>query len=234
MAAKREETRPIVYKSKAHAAYQELRGMILRGELEGGTPLNQEQLAGELGVSTTPLREALRSLESEGLVRSRTHRDVIVTPLDPHELLEIYDVRGTLDALAARLAARNVDEAGRAAIEEAARELSEPHDDPVAANRKFHRAIYLSSKNAVLIDVLEALWNRSDRYRRFTLPIAARDDVVAEHQKLADVVLSGDADEAEALMRAHVQAAENQLIDAVNLAVEGQHDEPTPARVVAQ
>jgi DNA-binding GntR family transcriptional regulator len=224
MAVRREEARPIVYKSKAHAAYQELRALILSGELEGGTPLNQEQLAAELGVSTTPLREALRSLESEGLVKSRTHRDVIVAPLDPHELLEIYDVRGHLDALAARLAAHNLDDEARAEIEKAARELAEPHDDPVAANRKFHRAIYLASKNSVLIEVLEALWNRSDRYRRFSRPMATREDVVAEHQKLADVVLGGDANAAEELMRAHIQEAENELIAAVTRAAESEGD----------
>jgi DNA-binding GntR family transcriptional regulator len=234
MATNREETRPIAYKSKAHAAYQELRGMILRGEMEGGAALNQEQLAAELGVSTTPLREALRSLESEGLVRSRTHRDVIVAPLDPQELIEIYDVRGHLDALAARLAARNLDDASRARIEEAARELGEPHDDPVAANRKFHRAIYLASGNTVLIEVLEALWNRSDRYRRFSLPVAARKDTVAEHQKLAEVVLSGNANAAEKLMRAHVQGAEDQLIHAVNEAVEAQKDSSTAATAAAR
>jgi DNA-binding GntR family transcriptional regulator len=233
MAPKHEGTRPIVYKSKAHAAYQELRGMILRGELKGGAPLNQEQLAAELGVSTTPLREALRSLESEGLVKSRTHRDVIVAPLDPHELLEIYDVRGHLDALAARLAAQNLDEDARADIEEAARELAEPHDDPVAANRKFHRAIYLASKNAVLIEVLETLWNRSDRYRRFSRPMATRADVVAEHQKLADVVLGGDAKAAETLMRAHVQEAENELIDAVTRAAETEGGASTAATAAA-
>jgi DNA-binding GntR family transcriptional regulator len=233
MAARRGATRPIVYKSKAHAAYQELRGMILRGELAGGAPLNQEQLAAELGVSTTPLREALRSLESEGLVKSRTHRDVIVAPLDPHELLEIYDVRGHLDALAARLAAENLDDEARAEIEAAAQQLAEEHDDPVAANRKFHRAIYLASKNSVLIEVLEALWNRSDRFRRFSLPMATREDVVAEHQRLAEVVLRGDGDAAEALMREHVQEAENELIAAVTRAAESESDTSTAATAAA-
>jgi DNA-binding GntR family transcriptional regulator len=76
----------------------------------------------------------------------------------------------------------------------------------------------------VLIEVLEALWNRSDRYRRFSRPMATREDVVAEHQKLADVVLGGDANAAEELMRAHIQEAENELIAAVTRAAESEGD----------
>lgn len=203
---------PIAYRSKAHAAYQELRNRILSGDLEAGASLNQEQLAIELGVSTTPLREALRSLESEGLVKSRSHRDVIVAPLDPHEMLELYEVRRHLDGLAARLAAQNSDEEARGRIKDAAAEVTKKSQDPVAANRRFHRAIYLASGNDVLIELLDALWNRSDRYRRFNSGMADRPDVVAEHRALADTVLSGDAEAAERLMLAHVQEAINVFV----------------------
>lgn len=202
---------PITYRSKAHAAYQELRSRILSGDLEAGASLNQEQLAIELGVSTTPLREALRSLESEGLVKNRSHRDVIVAPLDPQEMLELYEVRRHLDGLAARLAAQHADEEARRRIEEAAVEVGKKSADPVAANRRFHRAIYLACGNDVLIELLDALWNRSDRYRRFIRGMADRADVVAEHRALADTVLSGDGERAERLMLAHVQEAINGL-----------------------
>lgn len=112
----------ITYRSKAYAAYVELRRRILEGHLEAGAPVNQEQLASDLGVSTTPLREALRSLETEGFVRTRTHRDVIVAPLDHEELLQLYQVRGHLDCLAVRLAVENHDDAARARIEAAVTE----------------------------------------------------------------------------------------------------------------
>lgn len=206
---------PVLYRSKSHAAYHELRGRILSGELKAGAALNQEQLAAELGVSTTPLREALRSLESEGLVKSRTHRDVMVAPLDPQELVQLYDVRRHLDGLAARLAAQNCDDASRERIEKATVEVSKKSKDPVAANRRFHRAIYLASGNQVLIEVLEGLWNRSDRYRRLTRGIADRADVIAEHRALANAVLSGDAGRAEKMMLAHVQEAEQAISEAV-------------------
>jgi DNA-binding GntR family transcriptional regulator len=205
----------VAYRSKAHAAYQELRRRILEGELEAGVPLNQEQLASELGVSTTPLREALRSLETEGLVRTRTHKDVIVAPLDHGELLQLYQVRSHLDALAARLAAENHDDEARARIEAAATELGHEHTDPVAANREFHRSIYLASKNEVLISALDALWDRSDRYRRFTRGMADRQDVVAEHRAIAEAVLSGDGKRAERMMLAHLREAQQAISNAV-------------------
>jgi DNA-binding GntR family transcriptional regulator len=206
---------PIAYKSKAHATYVELRRRIMGGELAAGAVINQEQLAGGLGVSTTPLREALRMLESEGLVRSRTHRDIVVAPLDPDEVVQLFEVRRHLDALAARLAAVNHDDAAREALESAAGKIHGDTDDPVAANRLFHRSIYLASKNDVLIEVLEALWDRSDRYRRFTRGIADRADTVAEHDALAQAVLSRDAAKAERLMRAHLEAAQAVISQAV-------------------
>jgi DNA-binding GntR family transcriptional regulator len=216
-----EGPQPIAYRSKAHAAYSELRRRILEGDLEAATPLNQEQLAAELGVSTTPLREALRSLETEGLVRSRTHRDVVVAPLDPEELLQLYQVRAHLDGLAARLAAQNYEEESRARIEAAVTELTHEPSDPVAANRRFHRSIYLASKNAVLISVLDALWDRSDRYRRFTRGMADRQDVVAEHRALADAVLNRHGKQAEKMMLAHVRQAEEAISEAVTQVLAG-------------
>jgi DNA-binding GntR family transcriptional regulator len=205
----------IAYKSKAHATYVELRRRIMNGDLAAGALINQEQLAADLGVSTTPLREALRMLESEGLVRSRTHRDIVVAPLDPVEVAELFQVRRQLDALAARLAAVNYDDDARDRLEQAAAKIHEDSEDPVAANRDFHRAIYLASKNDVLIEVLEALWDRSDRYRRFTRGIADRSDTVAEHDALAQAVLARDADKAEQLMLSHLEAAQAVITKAV-------------------
>lgn len=221
----------IVYKSKAHAAYLELRNRIVTGELKAGVTLNQEQLAAELGVSTTPLREALRKLETEGFVRGRSHKDVSVAPLDPEEASELYLVRSQLDALAARLAAENLDEESRAQIEAAATELggARESDDPVAVNRRFHRAIYTASKNAILVEVLDGLWDRSDRYRRFTRGIADRKDVIAEHNALAEAILSGDGDASEKRMLEHIKVARSVIGAELIKALEREHAEVAAA-----
>src|SRR3954453_19819920 len=88
--------RELTYLSKADAVYAELRRRILEGELAPGAALNQEQVAAALGVSTTPVREALRRLESEALVRTVAHREVYVTPLEVEELVALYEVRENL------------------------------------------------------------------------------------------------------------------------------------------
>jgi DNA-binding GntR family transcriptional regulator len=219
----------IVYRSKAHVAYLDLRERIVTGDLKAGASLNQEQLAAEMGVSTTPLREALRKLETEGFVVGRSHKDVYVAPLDPEEVTELYAVRSHLDALAARLAAENLDDEARSQIEEAAAALGSDDADPVAANRRFHRAIYTASKNEILVSVLDGLWDRSDRYRRFTRNIADRKDVIASHNELAQAIFSGDGDTSEAKMLEHVEGARAVIGNEVVKALKRAEDEDAAA-----
>src|SRR3954465_1577962 len=88
---------PMVGLTKAQAVYSELRRMILNGELAPGHEVNQEGMAATLGVSITPLREALRRLEMEGLVRLKAHRTVIIPPLTREELVQLYVIRIELD-----------------------------------------------------------------------------------------------------------------------------------------
>ena len=88
--------------TKAEAAYLETRSRILRGVLAPGVPVNQEALAASLGVSITPLREALRRLEMEGLVRLDAHRMVTTTPLTSRELDELYAIRTELEFICRR------------------------------------------------------------------------------------------------------------------------------------
>lgn len=235
MADNATSAQPIVYRSKAHVAYLELRSRIVTGDLKAGATLNQEQLAAELGVSTTPLREALRKLETEGFVKGRSHKDVYVAPLDPAEVTQLYVVRSSLDALAARLAAENLDDESRQAIEMAAAALgTDARDaDPVAVNRQFHRAIYTASKNEILVEVLDSLWDRSDRYRRFTRSFADRKDVVADHNKLAEAVFSGNGNASEEKMLEHVEGARSVIGNEVVKALEREAEEEAAARAAA-
>ena len=204
------------YRSKTDAAYTELRTRILDGRLEPSSPLNQEQLAAELGISTTPLREALRRLESEGFVLMPAHRDVVVTPLDPTELRVIYDVRRELDAFAAGLAAVNHTEEDAERMRTTCTSLRSRSGDAIRRNRAFHRAIYLASHNDVLIEILDTLWDRSDRYRRFTKGFASDRMVIEEHEALLEVVLSRDAAGARELMYAHIGAAIAMMSEAMS------------------
>ncbi|MDT9591560.1 GntR family transcriptional regulator [Nocardioides zeae] len=199
--------------SKNQYAYDEIKRRILTDDLAAGSVVSQERIAAELGISTTPVREALKRLASEGLVRLDTHRDARVTALSPEEARSLYEVRQAVDPLAAALAAeRRTDddlaEIGRtlAALDPitAAGDL-----DALAAHRAFHRAVYRASHNEPLVEVLEGLWDKADRYRQVGLRAQAdsEEDVArvrAEHQALADAVVAGDTARAEQVMRDHV------------------------------
>jgi DNA-binding GntR family transcriptional regulator len=94
-----------LYATKSDFAYRRVREMILSGELEPGGVINQAILAREIGISTTPLREALRRLKQQGLVELDAHRDARVTELSAEEARDLLEVRRSLDPLAASLAA---------------------------------------------------------------------------------------------------------------------------------
>jgi DNA-binding GntR family transcriptional regulator len=206
---------PVVYRSKTDATYIELRNRILEGSLAPSESLNQEQLAAELGVSTTPLREALRRLETEGLVQMQPHRDVVVAPLNRADIVSLYEVRRVLDSFAARLAASRHDDEDRRAMEAASKALKSPSEDPVSDNRAFHAAIYRASRNPVLIDVLDSLWDRSDRYRRAISGIARSPQVVQSHLELMQAVLARSPARAEKLMSEHIKSAQESVEQAI-------------------
>jgi DNA-binding GntR family transcriptional regulator len=194
-------------RSKSLAVYAELRRQILEGVLPPLAPLNQEKLAAELGVSTTPLREALRRLQSDGLVVAADHRETSVAGLDANELRALYEIRIELDSLAAGLAAERHTPEDRTSIEAALRALVPSTEalEQLRRNRQFHAAVYRASGNPLLVETLDALWDRSDRYRRAIGAIAATEDVQTEHRKIAALVLDGRKDQAAAAMRAHLQ-----------------------------
>lgn len=199
--------------TKSDYAYGEVRERIMSGRLAQGATVNLEALAAELDVSTTPVREAMRRLASEGFVVLDAHRDAHVAPLTEAEARNLFEVRQQLDPLAIRLAAERRNDADRDAIQEAAAYL-EPLDAgsglaALDAHRAFHVALYRASHNDLLISLLDGLWDKADRYRRAALE--SREDsaddrarVQAEHQAMMAAVLEGDAGAAEEHMRRHV------------------------------
>ncbi len=199
--------------TKADYAYSEVRERIMSGALPQGAVVSQEALAAELNVSTTPLREAMRRLSSEGLVILDAHRDARVAPLTAAEARSLFEIRQQLDPLAVRLAAERRDDADTALIRAAASSL-EPLDAgsglaALEAHRAFHAALYRASHNDLLIGLLDGLWDKADRYRRAALEMRedSPDDrarVRAEHQAMMTAVLDGDPEAAEQHMRSHV------------------------------
>ena len=198
--------------TKSDHVHARVRRLILTGGLEPGSVVPQARLAETLGVSTTPLREAMRRLATEGLVTLGAHRDARVAPLTAEEARDLLEVRLALDPRACALAAerRSTEElaAMRTALASCRALPDAPSDADLAAHRAFHRTVYLASHNDVLVATLDGLWDRTDRYRLLGLRSERdqdeRDRTDREHAQLVDAVASGDAAAAAEVMGHHV------------------------------
>ncbi|WP_236710547.1 GntR family transcriptional regulator [Streptomyces sp. 150FB] len=204
---------PNVYLSKSDAAYAEVRRQILSGVLAPGSRLAQYDLAESLHMSITPLREALRRLRGEGLIDLDTHRDARVAGLDAAEARQLFEIRLSLDPLAAELAAdRRTDTdiaAMRGTVESLLPVTKKWGEEGLVAHRAFHQALYRASHNDALIHLLDDLWDKSDRYRRMGLHLPPGDEPrmrdFGEHRDVMELVIGGDSAGAAALMRSHIQ-----------------------------
>ena len=198
---------PILAVTKAQAVYEEVRRQILGGILPPGLEVNQESMAAGLGVSITPLREALRRLEMEGLLYLKAHRTVIIAPLTGKELTELYQIRAELNSLAARLTALVASPEEKAGIGKLA--CQKTAKDPIVQlelNRAFHRSIYSVCGNESLVTLLDQLWDRTDRYRLIlvTQEMGGGTDSSQEHIEIADAIARGQFEQAGTLMHGHI------------------------------
>ncbi|NJP88457.1 GntR family transcriptional regulator [Nonomuraea sp. FMUSA5-5] len=223
-----------LFTTKADYAYLRVKELILSGTLQPGSVIPQGRLAREIGISTTPLREALRRLKSEGLVELDAHRDARVAPLAAEEARDLLELRRSLDPLAVALAAERRTKADIAAMRAALDGLrplpGNPAYEQLLTHRTFHRALYSASHNDLLIQTLDGLWDKADRYRRLALEVErgqeARDRKAAEHEALLEYVIAGDADSAAAVMREHIDTS---LGAQAAWRLRQQHSDPAPA-----
>jgi len=201
---------PLQIQSVVDHVYSALRERILSGELPRGTKLRQASLAEELGVSRTPLREALRRLATEGLVEFSPNRGATVSELDFGDMRHAWSARVALEPGAARLAAERRDDDAIASMREAVaeqRRVGEDRDASFAANRRFHLQLAAASGNPHLTRFAEMLW-----VPRIGVPIYQAQAVgpqgaqrwADEHEQIVEAIAAGDGDAAERLTREHV------------------------------
>lgn len=203
----------------AEETYRAVRDQILRGEREGGEWLREGDLAASLGVSRTPVREALRRLAAEGLVRHEHHRGVRVESWSIRDLDEIFSLRSVLEpwgcALAATSGLVDLDQLRGLAEAMDARAEGEQSDldEITRLNNDFHRAILEGSGHARLTQMVSSVvavplvWRTFSHYS----PDAMRRSL-AHHHELVDALAAQDADWAESVMRSHVRAARTTLL----------------------
>lgn len=182
------------------AVLGELRREILEGELRPGSRIPQEAVAQRLGVSRVPVREALKTLEGQGLVSYLPRRGYLVTLLDYGELAEIYAARRLLEAEAVRLAMRQMtpERAGtlRAALADWDRVAAGADLAALqAANRRYHFSLFEACGSRVLLRLIAGLWDTSEPYRFLYLAgTETREVSQSEHREILAAVQDGDAD----------------------------------------
>ena len=194
--------------------YARILEAIIDRTLPPGHRIRQNELADKLGVSRQPVSHALHLLHRQGLVAESGRRGFEITQLDPHRIRQLYEVRGAIDALAARLAAGcNTDAAGRAQLEaalQAGRAMGRkaPLTKLIALDVDFHRAIYRLSGNPAIEEMIAPQWPHMRRSMATVLAeLDYRDSAWAEHETIAAHILSGNARSAEAAALAHAVGA---------------------------
>lgn len=195
--------------------YTRLLEAIIDRTLPPGQRITQNELADKLGVSRQPVSHALHLLHRQGLVAESGKRGFEVTQLDPQRIRQLYEVRGAIDALAARLAASRVreDSASRARLE-AALQAGRAIDDEtplarlIALDVDFHSAIHRLAGNSAIEEMIAPQWPHMRRSMATVLAeLDYRDSAWTEHETIAAHIFSGNAAAAEAAALAHAQAA---------------------------
>lgn len=205
-------------RSLSDAVFHALREAITDGRLAPGTRLREVALARQLGVSPTPVREALRRLEHEGLVTATSHRGAIVADVSAETMADLYELHEVLETFAVRRAAeRGPHDLApvEAVVEEIAASLELA--DQVEFNRldlHFHRLLNELSGNAQIAEMAEQTHRRIQAARvrlDIHLPDRPRQSQ-AQHRALLDAIDRGDAAEAERLARAHIRAVREPVL----------------------
>lgn len=200
----------------------EMRDSILQGELQPGTRMGQEMLAERFKASRMPVREALRQLESEGLITIIPHSGAWVAKMDPFEFDQTYKLREAVEPLAIRESIPHLDDERKQRIVDLAHEIKEIATSEESIDverfldldRQFHLLTYSGVRSQYLNEVVQRLWNTTQHYRRVlmtSLPTEQLEATNADHFLIADSVRRGDADAAATLVKLHIRRTRSNL-----------------------
>ena len=213
---------PLRNPSLSDQARDRLRASILEGELKPGEKINIERVAQTFGISRTPIREALKALETEGLVQIKANVGAMVEPQVWQEIHHRYRMRSMLEGYAAELSCEKKDPNLIAALRDncALAKKEGQTSTPVSMkkartiaelNRAFHRAIWLGSGSLTLVRFLEALDLPQSFNDAFYKVKSSRDIVSEHHEAIVEAFVRGDAQKAKSLMERHILVSVNLL-----------------------
>jgi DNA-binding GntR family transcriptional regulator len=194
----------------------ELRNAILRGAYPPGTRLRQEELAGQFGASRVPVREALRILESDGLVTTVANAGAWIARLSLDECAELYQVRERIEPLLLRYSLPTLDDRQIDHLAELAERMRETQDVErfLELDREFHLGSYADAGTSFLGPAVERLWNTTQHYRRAFTRLLDPDShriLHDEHHMLVTAIRDRDSDEAERVLLGHIRRTRRQL-----------------------
>ena len=198
-------------------AYTDIKRAILDSRYPPGALLSENQLADELQISRTPVREALRDLATAGLVRILPQRGIVVSELSVEDALEVYQLREQLECFAARLAAERLGPDDRAAF---AREHQQALDHLAAGNERLaydhsvlmHARIIAMARNSRLTQVMNLLADQTHRFGLLTLRNGRAGPAIREHGEIIDAISTGDAPLAADRMGRHLRADRDMVL----------------------
>ena len=198
---------------------EELKREILVGEIAPGTRMMEIELADEMGVSRTPVREAIRKLEKEGLVTIEPRKGAYASDVSIKDMVDVLEVREDLEAMAAAMAAQKVNKDEKQALIEATMEYkeaveSERTEDIIRCDEKFHQLIVNYSGNKTLIQLFSQVQELALRFRYLYYDDFSRyERMPMEHREIEEAILSGDYEKARVAAGEHVKKLKQFVID---------------------
>lgn len=212
------------YQPLREAVCETLRDAIRKGILEPGERLMEVQLAEELGISRTPVREAIRKLEQEGYVIMMPRRGTYVSDVSVRDVKEIFEIRSALESLATGLAARRIEPEDLEKLQNLLDEIEiyinkNDIEKIVETDIKFHGLIYQVSGNERLVNIINNLKEQTARFRTQSMSYPGRlQETLEEHSEMVEAIANGDVSAARDAAEHHMESAEKTLLKAMRKA----------------
>lgn len=209
------------YKPLRDIVFETIREAIVEGTLKAGERLMEVQLAEEMGVSRTPVREAIRKLELEGLVIMLPRKGAYVAGISTKEIAEVFEVRAALESLAAGLAAERIteeelEELNQFMVQVTVNAEKGDLQKVVQRDTEFHDLIYQASRNNRLVQIINKLREQIQRFRSTSLSYPGRiKETLEEHKKLMGAINERDIIQSRALAQEHIENAEKSMMEAL-------------------
>ncbi|MGI6550907.1 MAG: GntR family transcriptional regulator [Syntrophomonadales bacterium] len=209
------------YQPLRELVFEALRDAIIKGILKPGERLMEVQLAEELGVSRTPVREAIRKLELEDLVVMIPRKGAYISGISMKDIADVFEVRAAVEALAAGLAAERItdeelEELERILVKKAEIIEANDLDRLVEIDTQFHECLYQASRNAKLVQIINNLSEQIHRFRSTSLASPGRmKEALEEHRKIVEAISERNIALAQSLAQEHIENAENRMLEAI-------------------